>query len=207
MISDHRSLRWPHWRDVLEIWNPVRPPDVQIIPFVIDEHSPNDPWFNRRAPYETLSSSPQVTTARHLCRVPPECLDAFKIYACCRERDAIWFNRNVIEPVFRAHGLGGKMFWTAGAKYLLPQLSGDFVSVGTSLRHDEAAQRAGWRALVTEAAERWAAVANEWALVRIPKFMDSASAEYAEWRRFDAAQKTLDEREQYERLKRKFERQ
>jgi hypothetical protein len=97
------------------------------------------------------------------------------------------------------------MFWTGGAKHLLPPLSGDFIFIGSSLRYDEAAQLAGWRALVTEAAECWTALANEWALVRIPRFLHPSSAEYREWARFASAQSELYERAEYERLKRKFE--
>src|SRR5262249_48825037 len=133
----------------------------------------------------------------------PECLIAYKIYASCRERQAHYFADNVIEPLFRAHGLSCNMFWTGGAKYLLPEVSQrPFVE---RIQNDEEAQLPGWPALVIDAAEHWTAIANEWSLVRIPRFLDPSSAEYREWERFVSAQTELGERAEYERLKRKFE--
>jgi hypothetical protein len=106
---------------------------------------------------------------------------------------------------FHAHGLGGSTWWTGGAQHLLPALP-KLMHLDHPRLGDEAAQIARWPALVTEAAEHWTAIANEWALIMIPEFMDPTSAEYLEWLRFASAQETLRERAEYERLKIKFER-
>jgi hypothetical protein len=180
MIAQDSSLRWPSWHDVLDVWNVVCPPDVEIIPFVIGTHRSNMPWLRRKTSHQTATSSAQDATAYHLCvvlpRVAPECLAAYKIHACCREREAYRFTYNVIEPIFQAHGLSSGDFWTGGTKILLPDLRG-LVHFGGIDEDDVQAQLVEWPTLVKDAAAHWSAVANEWALVRIPRFLDRSSAE------------------------------
>ena len=35
MISNHSPLRWPNWREVYEVWSRVRPPELEVVLFVI----------------------------------------------------------------------------------------------------------------------------------------------------------------------------
>jgi len=104
MISNHSPLRWPNWREVYEVWSRVRPPELEVVLFVIGTYREDGLWFDRRERQQALFRFAIADTAHHLLEtlsaVTAERLAAFKIYARCREKRADKFTAIVINPVF-----------------------------------------------------------------------------------------------------------
>jgi hypothetical protein len=126
---------------------------------------------------------------------------AYKLYAFCRQHDLDHFPHRVLHAAFEKFGSALYEWWSGNAKYVLPPIN--FYS---SLRGgDERSAVRAWRDVVSEAANAWRSMAQSWSILRIPDFMDHRSPEYAQYQQYVDALNETREREEYKRLKRKFE--
>lgn len=209
-----KSVRWPQWTTVLEAWEESSVPEVAIVDFKIGEHYPSLPWLDRHTGKQYVgSSSPQISTAYHLCvllpREPAELRTAYRLNAFCWHHQIKVFPEYVLRSVFKKFGSDLYEWWNRNAKYVLPPLdSRDYYKLFSQVNQlsgSNWSQTKYWKEIVSAAALTWRLIAEEWAVIRIPKFMDYDSAEYKEYQNYLHALHENREREEYERLKRKFE--
>lgn len=201
-----RDLKWPDWQVVFTLWNSHKIPDVEIMPYKLG--TIQQPWVMREEYSENrvscMVSNPQASTASHLCRTlfdaPLELMAAYKLNAYCVEKEYFEFRRMILVSAFERYGesIGG--WWNANAKYVLP-----YVDELNLYLHSKD-ERVGWQETVEEAATCWRRIAEQWVIVRVPRLMDHRSEEYRKYQAYSDRACENREREEYERLRRKFER-
>lgn len=143
-------------------------------------------------------SSPQHDTAFHLAvplrEQPDELLAAYKLLAASLEAGVRAHVLSAVAPVFERHGFGGQGWWHHGARFVLPPHSATYFD--HKYRTDE------FLAFATRA---WTEVAAEYAVVRVPDFLEVDDPVREAYSRHVAETSAKREREEYERLRRKFE--
>lgn len=200
------NVRWPKWSAIADIWHDLNVPEIEVLDFVLGEQYPSLPWLNRKTSHQYIgSSSPQNDTAYHLCVVlptsPPELSITYKLYAFCRQHEIEEFAIGALRPAFNKFDQELYSWWNGNAKYVLPP-----IEFRTAFwRSDARTQARNWKALVQEAADTWRIIAEKWALIRIPDFMDRDSPEYRQYNQYVREQDERRERAEYEWLKAKFE--
>lgn len=193
------------WQVMLNAWHKAGVPDVQIINFEIGQHHANSPWLDLQdGRQHSGMSSPQTNTAYVVCKVFPtlseEAKAAFQLYTYGVAEGIDWVHE-VLWPFWETEGCHAGKYWHPNTKHLLPY-------VETSRSHSYMQVDYGpenWREVVAQATETWTAIAANWAVIRIPDYMDHKSIEYKEYYRHVDRRSEQREREEYERLKRKFE--
>ncbi|NTV51295.1 MAG: hypothetical protein HGA69_00460 [Desulfobulbaceae bacterium] len=201
-----KQERWPKWETVLETWNQAAVPNIDIVTFSIkDQHYPGLPWFDKKRNRQYIgASSPQLGTAYHLCKVLPEqhaeFQVAYKLYAFCRYFDLYGFSGEVLHPVFVKNESAFYEWWNGNARYVLPP----FEYRINYERFDSLRTACGWTFLMECAAEVWKEIAANWAVIKIPAYMETDSPEYAQYKQFEDKKYEQREREEFERLKKKF---
>ncbi|MFH1200816.1 MAG: hypothetical protein V1484_00600 [bacterium] len=193
----------PEWIEIIELWTFLNVPEIDFIKFEIAKHHQNSPWSCKQAKF-CANSNPQKETAYHLCvylkNKSDELKTAYKINAFCTQLGLDDFRAYALRPLFLKYELS-QGCWNANAKYVLPSFNYAYVNLyGKPL-----GIFSDWVNIVTYAANEWKDIAEKWALVIIPDFMDKASKEYNEWCKHFHKIHQEEEREEYERLKRKFE--
>ncbi|QWV96096.1 hypothetical protein KP005_11965 [Geomonas nitrogeniifigens] len=193
----------PTWSAILDLWNSFNVPLTEIRAFNVKVYYPSLPWLDKSSDQQLIgSSNPQNDTARHLCmsicKYGTEMTILFMMVAYCREVKS----RNPFEIVLHHEikrlGLSSD-FWDGNAKYVLPPLSS--FSIIDKIDRAEGA----WEETIKNAAIIWTEINSRWAVIRIPSFMDCKSHEYEEYRNYCDNQYELQERREFERLKKKYE--
>jgi len=205
-MAQFPNLRWPRWSAVVDAWNDLGVPSVQVVEFLIGEQYPSLPWLDRKTNHQYIgSSSPQNDTAYHVAVTlpgrPEELLIAYRLYAFCRQHELDDFSVGVLLPAFERFDFALYSWWNANAKYVLPPTG---FRTTARWRGDARTQLRNWPTLVQEAGETWRNIAESWAIIRIPDFMDHRSPEYQRFREYVTAEHERRERAEYERLKAKF---
>jgi hypothetical protein len=195
------------WSEILERWRERDVPEVDLLPFDFSIHYPGCPWYSRIDSHQLVrTTGPRFQTAGHLVKLvesdKANALLALKLLTVCREAGVTDFPVDVLGPVFAQVDLHISSWWDGNARHLLPPLDWSIARphrLPSTLRPD-------WPTIVDVAANRWTQVAHEWAVIKIPDFLDSSDPVrigYEEWQDRLAEER---ERREYERLKAKFER-
>jgi len=206
-MTMYSSRKLPTWASVLATWSEANVPDVREIPFKSGEYFPSLPWFDLKVGRQSeVSENPVLTTAYHLLKVIPsdneELKAAYKLEAYCRTMDDLEFSAFVLRPVFEKYGHRKGELWHSNAKQVLPWNEQRLSRY--ELQEKFKSQRGDWSVLVQEAAKEWIGIAERWAVIRIPEWMEIGSEELSDYERHHSASTEAHEREQYERLKQKF---
>lgn len=201
----HADPKWPKWNLVLERWRAASVPEVQIIPFELGKHRPGLPWYSLEDNRQSLLyENPVVGTAYHLVeyisQADTEFKAAYKLYAFCRLWDLDGFSSYVLQPLFEKHGEKLYGWWNANARHVLPPTNARFFF--DDFRFPR--QAAEWTRIVEEAALTWTAIAQEWAIIRIPAWLDRSSPEFKAFEEHENSRAEERERQEYERLRKKY---
>jgi hypothetical protein len=156
--------------------------------------------------FNCRSNNPQDSTAYHLCSAvsskAPELMVPYKLLAFCREYyHYSSFSTYVLYPVFVSFGSALNVWWSGNAKYVLPPINSEVERT----RYDERDKTNSWEFFIEDAAAVWKEIAETWAIVRIPSYMDHNSSEFSEYQQIAKTLVEQSERKEYERLKKKFE--
>jgi hypothetical protein len=204
MVSSS-SIRWPRWQSVNEAWRSASVPDVRILPFDLHKHNANLPWFDLKQNDQVgIGDNPLDATACHLSvhilKAPEDLRVAYKLYAFCRENAITEFPHCVLQPIFEKHDEKLYGWWHSNARRVLPWYD------DINALHNRERRDLSWREILQAAAVAWTQIAERWAVIRIPRWMDRNSAEYQAYERHSHELSEQRERCEYERLKKKFER-
>ncbi|MBO9727228.1 MAG: hypothetical protein J7623_01185 [Chitinophaga sp.] len=197
-----------NWSSIYEYWISLNVPDVTFIKFNREKHSPHSPWFekNRQAQFY-FSENPILNTGAHLGRYlkdkPKELIAAYKIFAFLRFNQLDDSFNFIIDEPFKKFNENYRDWWNASAKHIFPYYSS--INHHYFPRSFEERKKIQITSIIDAAAQAWTDIANEWALIIIPGYMDRNSNELGEY--WDAVKKEEDEREfrEYLRLKKKYE--
>jgi hypothetical protein len=199
------KLRWPTWSAVLKRWQSCSVPEVQVRAYEFESRS-MAPWRHRNDKLVAGFSNPLADTAGVLCWLAnatnPELTALFKLTAFCRQLGLSAFSGEILLPVRRRLLSSDESWWHSNARHVVPYSS--FVDWYPSPGADQEQCRQ-WREIVDRAALLWKDIAQQWVVVRIPDFMDPDSDEYREYTRRADARYERRERDEFERLKAKFE--
>lgn len=203
-LSELPDPRWPSWTAVFRHWKRLDIPDVDIYPFKIGEHYPRLPWLDRYDSEPLVHGNPQYDTAYHICKILPSLPAgmnaAYKLLAYCREYSFFDFASAVLVPALSINRSVPSKWWHARAKSILPPHP-----TGThGTEYSRNWQASHWKQLVNEAGSAWRTIAQDWAIVRIPDFMDRSAGEYLEYALYQNRVSEAQEWREYERLKEKF---
>lgn len=202
-VRMYKQPRWSKWEVVYDRWLSHSVPNINIMPFKIGEHNSRLPWVDRQSKRQYFHTNPQFDTAYHLTVVLPKESDelraAYKLYAFFRRQRRDYGVYSVLHPIFKLNKFELSEWWNANACYVLPPL--DYTTV---LRYQKL-DSLKWDGLIDEAAITWIQLAKEWALIQIPDFMEDDSSEYQAYEHYVSKKYEAKEREELERLKRKFE--
>lgn len=207
---EERSKGWPKWANVYERWEKVAVPEITEVQFHAGEHYPTLPWIELSSGRQVdQGARPTDDTASHLIRYLNgkhiELKAAYKLLAYCRSQDLSEFSLFVLEPVMERHGENLQGWWHSNARNVLPWHGNDRSRFDTDKRTQE--QRTYWQELVQDAAKAWQQIAERRGVVRTPDLMERNSQEYKAYEAYCRAAEEKRERNEYERLKRKFEQQ
>lgn len=198
-------MSWPEWRRVYEVWKSFGVPRIESVRFDPGQHSIFTSWAERRNHSPLHHSSVQRQTALHLFfnlrDESSELVAAYKINACCIEYSLRRFRENVLEPAFNTMGTSSFRWWRSNARLVLPYTDGktelDVLALDME-EHD-------WKLIVNQSARKWTIIANELVIVRNPSLMDWESDEYRDYIEHCKRRREERDREDYERLKARFE--
>jgi len=198
---------WPKWKEVVSVWNETIIPEIEVLPFIIGKHYDRCPWWHKMEKQQDVGQYPYNYTASHIVsQLPkhdPELQMAYKIYAYCRENHLDSFPSTVLHPIFVKHGSALYDWWSGNARYVLPYLENrDRLGSDKEYAHSQAKE---WKKIVSNAALSWKQISETWAIIRIPELMDQKSKEYSEYIDYCNRKYEQHEREEYKRLKMKFE--
>lgn len=192
--------RWPQWTEVMAYWRTLDVTSIEVRPWSTDR---SHCLWDRKESYDEPRqhayrvSSPQHT-AYYIAADWPKLTDderaAFVLEAYCREQG---FHEFLSRVVFAS---GFPRRWSRNAVYILPA-AGDH-TLGPMTEKEQAER---WQEILRGAAEQWRDVAGEWVVVRTPRLMDPRSQEFAEYNEWMTRRREEYEREEYERLREKFE--
>jgi hypothetical protein len=192
------------WHNVHELWDSHQVPEVSIIPYNFDLHRFPSPWWSVTKDGQSMyRESPYNETARHLASVlphqPKELIAAYKLCAFLRLVGAAHaMPQFLAEPHIR-YGFKPHQWWHSNAINVLPFTeNGPENSLVFSRSND-------WEVLTSGAATKWTQIAREWRVIRLPSFMDPDSDEKREYDKLAQEMHEQHERNEYLRLKKKFE--
>ncbi|MBS1941157.1 MAG: hypothetical protein JST38_09790 [Bacteroidetes bacterium] len=193
------------WKKMWSLWQESEVPPVRIIDFRFGKDIIQWPWYslaqNKQVGYV---NTPMQSTAYHLCSYlkdkDQELIAAYKIHAFLVANHMAEFPYHDLDHAMKKHGENLHGWWSPNSIHVLPYVQKDDYWVRARPYTNRM-----WREVVTRAATEWQAISQEWAVIRIPKFMDTDSPEYREIA--EHSRKLHEEREhqEYLRLKKKFE--
>lgn len=191
------------WNQIYIYWNGLHVPDVAIHDFVIGVNTINSPWYDlKKNCQQHFQETPLKETARHLAITirdqDPELIAAYKILAYMKyhQSQALFHPLKEVLEKFGVNPFHG--WWHSQARIILPH----------SVDYDYTIQRnpeVDWRNTIANAAKTWIDIAKDWAIIRIPDFMDYDSLEYEAFETFSQSQQKEKEYREYLYLKEKFE--
>ena len=195
------------WDNILKKWAEQDVPNITLLKFEIGIHFSNCPWFCLKDNYQnTQSGNPLDQTAFHLCCFlqdkPIELVAAYKIYAALKYYSEDWLWNQPLSEAMAKHGENLYGWWNHNAKNILPYTTNcnNYFRNGIKNINEQ-------EDLTIQSANLWKDISREWAIIKIPTYLNKDSNEYNEYHAF--SKKEADEREyqQYLRLKNKFEKQ
>ncbi|MFT3822269.1 MAG: hypothetical protein QM731_00065 [Chitinophagaceae bacterium] len=194
-----------NWNDIYQYWITQDVPNMTFMKFEFGKHSPHSPWFEKKHQSQFyFSDNPILNTGahlgRHLRNKPQELIDAYKIFAFLRYKELLGLFDIVKDP-FKKHNEDFSGWWNANARNIFPY----YESINNYHEINNFKTPKNIKTIIDAAAQTWKDIANEWALIIIPGYMDRDSEEYNEyWKKIN---KAVDDKEyaEYLRLKEKFE--
>jgi hypothetical protein len=48
---------WPKWESVLDVWNDMKVPNIDLIAFDVNHHHPTLPWFHKETGQQLIGST------------------------------------------------------------------------------------------------------------------------------------------------------
>lgn len=197
--------RWPSWKKVKDRWSDHRVRDVGIRRFQVGTDHGDYPWFDLTTGRQYFgNSNPQVGTAYHLCcslaRFSNDLHIAYKLYAFLRAEE-MSIPYGTLGPIFQNEQSHLSHWWNGNAVHVLPPLEYDWAE-----RDKYVVERdAKWTEVVDKAAAVWGLIAEQWAVIRIPDWMDRDDPDLTKYWELVRANSEARERAEYERLKKKYE--
>jgi hypothetical protein len=196
------------WDQIYEFWNKLEVPEVKIIDFETGINTIDSPWFSIQEKKQVnYLENPMRETAYHLCIClkdkNPELIAAYKILAYLwsnRQKDLLY---DSLSFAMKKYNERTNSWWSLNAVYILPYCN---TLHNSDFRISKLTDK-DWDKIVTNAAKEWTAIANEWAIIRIPKFMDRDSDEYKLFETYSESVHEQREYQEYLRLKKKFEKE
>lgn len=191
------------WNQIFNYWKGLNVPEVQIRDFIIGENTINSPWYNlKENRQQYFQETPLKETARHLSVTlkykDQELIAAYKILAYMKyhQSQALFHPLKEVLDKFYVNPFHG--WWHSQARIVLPH----------SVDYDYTIQRNSdedWRNTIANAAKTWKDIAKDWAIIKIPDFMNYDSPEYEAFETFSHRKRKEKEYTEYLRLKEKFE--
>ncbi|MDR3715594.1 MAG: hypothetical protein P4L51_22520 [Puia sp.] len=174
-------MKLKNWNDIYEYWISKAVPNMTFMRFEYGKHLTSTPWFKKNGQSQFYyNDNPILDTGAHLAghlkQKPQELIDAYKIFAFLRSREL--FNLyGIIEEPFKKNKEDLSDWWGAGAKKIIPYHS----SINDYYDNRILNSPDNVKMVIDVAAQAWKDIANEWALIIIPKYMDVDSEEYNEY--------------------------
>lgn len=177
------------WEKMFKLWEGQNVPTVQLKKFSFGKHLDGEPWYNLKKEAQVLFSTRNEIQMANLLATyfrkkdNPEITAAFKIDAFLRNFYGQTFFERPIHKGLHKNKINVLDFWYYNTRYVLPDIDLDVYEIGSDFNAKD------WKKVTLKAAEVWIKIAETFAILLLPRFLDRDFEEFKQFQEKYRSQK------------------
>lgn len=205
LLEDYNKKNLNLWNKMFKVWESQNVPYIRLKKFNFEKHLDDEPWYIIEEKTQVLfNSRNEVQMAHLLARFMKEKNNleisaALKIDAFLRNFYGRTKLQDPINIALQKQNFKISDFWYYNTRYVLPEINLNIYDIGYEVQEKD------WEKIIKKAADVWKELADTYAIIIIPRFMNKASMEFKQFTEKKNKQKKEREYQHYLSLKAKFE--